>query len=82
VIDRGGCQGGREAAAPAARVGVGGPPGGKASENRKCILGSSPEIWREMISGGDEVLEGKWGGLFLGYLLRKKFISRRGAAVV
>src|SRR5262249_37267474 len=35
----GGCQGGREAAAPAARVGVGGPPGGRTRENRKVLGG-------------------------------------------
>src|SRR5262245_63057555 len=40
----------------------------------------SPKIWSETISGGEEVLAGKWGGLFLGYLLRKKFIGSRGEA--
>src|SRR5262249_46170493 len=39
----------------------------------------SPEIWSETISGSEEVLAGKRGGLFSGYLLRKKFISSRGA---
>jgi len=33
-----------------------------------------------MISGSETVLAGKWGGLFLGYLLRKKFIGSRGEA--
>jgi len=34
-----------------------------------------------MISGSEEVVAGKWGGLFLGgYLLRKKFIGSRKAA--
>src|SRR5262249_20109306 len=44
------------------------------------IQASSPEIWRKTISGGEQVLAGKWGGLFLGYLLRKKFIGSREAA--
>jgi len=59
-------------------------PGGRARENarenRKFIQAPSPEIWSETISGGEEVLAGKWGGLFLGYLLRKKFIGSREAA--
>jgi hypothetical protein len=37
------------------------------------IQAPSPEIWSETISGGEEVLAGKWSGLFLGYLLEKKF---------
>src|SRR5215510_6474295 len=49
------------------------PPGGRARENRKFIQAPSPEIWSETISGGEEVLAGKWGGLFLGYLLAKNF---------
>jgi hypothetical protein len=45
------------------------------------ITASSPEIWSTTISGSEEVLAGKWGGLFLGgYLLRKKFIGSREAA--
>src|SRR6516162_3024289 len=52
------------------------PPGGRARENRKFIQAPSPEIWRKTISGGDEVLAGKWGGLFLGYLLGKNFRRR------
>src|SRR5262252_6807413 len=48
-------------------------PGGRARENRKFIQAPSPEIWSETISGGEEVLAGKWGGLFLGYLLGKNF---------
>jgi hypothetical protein len=31
----------------------------------------SPEIWSETISGREEGAGGKWGGLFLGYLLGK-----------
>src|SRR5215831_17712918 len=48
-------------------------------ENRKFIQAPSPEIWSETISGCEEVLAGKWGGLFLGYLLGKN-IFRCGAA--
>src|SRR6516162_3078719 len=40
------------------------------------IQASSPEIWRKTIFGGEEVLAGKWGGLFLGYLLGKNFRRR------
>src|SRR5262245_20940542 len=40
------------------------------------IQAPSPEIWSETISGGEEVLPGKWGGLFLGYLLGRNY--RRG----
>src|SRR5262252_9129934 len=50
-------------------------PGGRARENRKFIQAPSPEIWSETISGGEEVLAGKWGGLFLGYLLSEKNAS-------
>ena len=46
------------------------PPGG-ARENRKFIQAPSPEIWSEMISGGEEVLAGKWGGLFWATSLEK-----------
>src|SRR6516165_6402261 len=49
------------------------PGGGRARENRKFIQAPSPEIWSETISGSEEVLAGKWGGLFLGYLLGKNF---------
>src|SRR6516162_9622884 len=40
------------------------------------IQAPSPEIWSETISGGEEVLAGKWGGLFMGYLLGKNFRRR------
>src|SRR5262249_56685995 len=52
------------------------PHVGRARENRKFIQAPSPEIWSETISGGEEVLAGKWGGLFLGYLLGKNFRRR------
>src|SRR6516165_4409076 len=51
-------------------------PGGGARENRKFIQAPSPESWSETISGGEEVLAGKWGGLFLGYLLGKNYRRR------
>ena len=54
----------------------GAPPGGRAREIRKFIQAPSPEIWSETISGGEKVLAGKWGGLFLGYLLGKNFRRR------
>src|SRR5262249_45476571 len=48
-------------------------PGGRARENRKFIQAPSPEIWSETISGGEEVLAGKWGGLFLGLLVGRNY---------
>src|SRR6516165_7202117 len=51
-------------------------PGGRARENRKFIQASSPEIWSETISGGEQVLAGKWGWPVLGYLLGKNFRRR------
>jgi hypothetical protein len=51
-------------------------PGGRARENRKFIQAPSPEIWSETISGGEEVLAGKWGGLFLDYLLGRNYRRR------
>src|SRR6516225_6102646 len=48
-------------------------PGGRARENRKFIQAPSPEIWSETISGGEEVLAGKWGGLFWATSLEKIF---------
>src|SRR5215467_9841929 len=51
-------------------------PGGRARENRKFIQAPSPEIWLETISGGEEVLARKWGGLFLGYLLGRNYWRR------
>src|SRR5262252_181198 len=52
------------------------PPGGRVRENRKFIQAPSPEIWSETISGGEEALAGKWGGLFLGYLLGRNYRRR------
>ena len=53
-----------------------GPPGGGTFWFQIFIQAPSPEIWSETISGGEEVLAGKWGGLFLGYLLGKNFPRR------
>jgi hypothetical protein len=55
------------------------PPVGGTFWFQIFIQAPSPEIWSETISGGEEVLAQKWGGLFLGYLLRKKFITRSSA---
>src|SRR5215510_7166943 len=53
------------------------PLGGRARENRKFIQAPSPEIWRKTIFGGEGgCWRGKWGGLFLGYLLGKNFRRR------
>src|SRR6516164_2972804 len=48
-------------------------PGGRARKNPKFIQGPSPEIWSETISGGEEVLAQKWGGLFWATSLEKIF---------
>ena len=52
------------------------PGGGGRAKIEKFIQAPSPEIWSETISGGEEVLAGKWDGLFLGYLLGKNFRRR------
>jgi len=49
-----------------------GPPGpGGTFWFQIFIQASSPEIWSETISGGEEVLAGKWGGLFWATSLEK-----------
>src|SRR5262249_14990747 len=53
-----------------------GPPVGGTFWFQIFIQAPSPEIWSETISGGEEVLAAKWGGLFLGYLLGKNFRRR------
>src|SRR5262249_47508891 len=53
-----------------------GPPVGGTFWFQIFIQASSPEIWSETISGGEEVLAGKWGGLFSGYLLGRNFRRR------
>jgi putative ABC transport system substrate-binding protein len=53
-----------------------GPPVGGTFWFQIFIQAPSPEIWRKTIFGGEEVLAGKWGGLFLGYLLGKNFWRR------
>ena len=52
------------------------PPGGGNFRFQIFIQAPSPEIWRKTIFGGEEVLAGKWGGLFLGYLLGKNYRRR------
>src|SRR5262245_13066480 len=53
-----------------------GPPVGGTFWFQIFIQAPSPEIWSETISGGEEVLAGKWGSLFLAYLLGKNFRRR------
>ena len=53
-----------------------GPPGGGTFWFQIFIQASSPEIWSETISGGEEVLAGKMGWPVLGYLLGKNFRRR------
>src|SRR6516164_1893251 len=50
-----------------------GPPVGGTFWFQIFIQASSPEIWSETISGGEEVLAGKMGWPVLGYLLGKNF---------
>src|SRR5215468_9785109 len=52
------------------------PPGRGTFWFQIFIQAPSPEIWSETISGGEEVLAQKWGGLVLGYLLGKNFRRR------
>src|SRR5262245_17817732 len=61
---------------PLVMADVSGAPGGRARENRKFIQAPPPEIWSETISGGEKVLAGKWGGLFLDYLLGRNYRRR------
>src|SRR5262249_44707818 len=54
-----------------------GPPGRGTFWFQIFIQAPSPEIWRKTISGGEGgCWRGKWGGLFMGYLLGKN-IRRR-----
>jgi len=50
-----------------------GPPGRGTFWFQIFIQAPSPEIWSETISGGEEVLAGKWGGLFWATSLEKIF---------
>src|SRR5262249_47797749 len=53
------------------------PPVGRAREIRRLIQGSSPKTCFETISGGEGgCWRGKWGGLFLGYLLGRNYRRR------
>src|SRR5262249_20127427 len=59
-----------------------GPPAGGTFWFQIFIQAPSPEIWSETISGGEKVLAGEVGGLFLGYLLGKNYRRRdRGRLV-
>src|SRR6516164_2526259 len=58
------------------RTSIIGPPVGGTFWFQIFIQAPSPEIWSETISGGEEVLAGKWGGLFLGYLLGRNYRRR------
>ena len=58
------------------RTSIMNPPVGGTFWFQIFIQASSPEIWSETISGGEEVLAGKWGGLVLGYLLGKDYRRR------
>ena len=51
----------------------GGPPVGGTFQFQIFIQAPSPEIWSETISGGEEVLARKWGGLFWATSLEKIF---------
>src|SRR6516164_10489155 len=53
-----------------------GPPVGGTFWFQIFIQAPSLEIWRKTISGAEEVLARKWGGLFLGYLLEKNYRGR------
>src|SRR5215813_5442565 len=77
VLDRGwgACE--RRRGDRVAQPGWESPPGGRARENRKFIQAPSPEIWRKSIFGGEGgCWRGKWGGLFLGYLLGRNYRRR------
>src|SRR5262249_49532221 len=54
-----------------------GPPVGGPFWFQIFIQAPSPEIWRKTIFGGEGgCWRGKWGGLFMGYLLGKSFRRR------
>src|SRR5215471_5162529 len=66
-------------ALPLARLewaGVCEPPWGEGARKSKIHPGAIPGNWSETISGGEEVLAQKWGGLFLGYLLGRNYRRR------
>src|SRR5262245_65849391 len=62
-------QGGREAAAPAARVGVGGPPGGGRAKIENSSRPHPRKFGLKRFLAVRKVLAGKWGSLFLAYPL-------------
>ena len=55
-----------------------GPPVGGTFWFQIFIQVPSPEIWLETISGGEEVMAGKWGGLFWATSLEKIYRQPRG----
>ena len=56
---------------------VGPPRVGRTFWFQIFIQAPSPEIWRKTISGGEGgCWRGKWGGLFLGYLLGRNYRRR------
>ena len=55
------------------RTSIMNPPVGGTFWFQIFIQAPSPEIWSETISGGEEVLAGKWGGLFWATSLEKIF---------
>src|SRR5215510_6566389 len=62
------------------RTSIMNPPVGGTFWFQIFIQASSQEIWSQTISGSEEVLAGKWGGLFWVTSFRKKFIGSRGEA--
>src|SRR5215510_12345758 len=59
------------------RTSIMNPPVGGTFWFQIFIQASSPEIWRKTIFGGEGgCWRGKWGGLFLRYLLGKNFRRR------
>ena len=62
------------------RTSIMGPPVGGTFWFQIFIQAPSPEIWRKTISGGEEVLAGKWGGLFWATSLEKNFRRRTSSA--
>src|SRR5215467_9929497 len=52
------------------------PPGGGRAKIENSSRRHPRKFGQKRFSGGEEVLAGKWGGLFLGYLLGKNFRRR------
>jgi len=56
------------------------PPWGGRAKIENSSRRHPRKFVQKRFSGGEEVLAGKWGGLFLGYLLGKNF--RRQIAII